>query len=106
MNWTSLKRRQLMLYLGLGITAAGVATGLKRSSETSQVTPTASSELPTSGRSESAIAAAPAGKLLPEFQGITHWLNSSPLKVSDLKGSIVLVQIWTLGCINCQRTLP
>ncbi len=43
---------------------------------------------------------------LPEFQGISQWLNSEPLTVSDLKGSVVLVQFWTFACINWQRTLP
>jgi thiol-disulfide isomerase/thioredoxin len=44
---------------------------------------------------------------LPEFQGISEWLNSaSPITTKDLLGKVVLVQIWTLGCINCQRTLP
>ena len=33
-------------------------------------------------------------------------MNSSPLTTKDLLGKVVLVQIWTLGCINCQRTLP
>jgi thiol-disulfide isomerase/thioredoxin len=43
---------------------------------------------------------------LPEFEGISAWLNSEPLTIADLKGSVVLVQFWTLGCINCLRTLP
>ena len=45
-------------------------------------------------------------KSLPEFQGISTWLNSSPLTTADLKGNVVLVQFWTFSCINCQRTLP
>lgn len=45
-------------------------------------------------------------KLLPEFEGISQWLNSEDIKISDLKGNIVLVQFWTFTCINCQRTLP
>jgi thiol-disulfide isomerase/thioredoxin len=43
---------------------------------------------------------------LPEFVGISQWLNTPPLKVADLKGQVVLIQFWTLGCINCQRTFP
>jgi thiol-disulfide isomerase/thioredoxin len=46
------------------------------------------------------------GQPLPEFAGISQWLNSAPLKISDLRGQVVLIQFWTLGCINCQRTLP
>ena len=43
---------------------------------------------------------------LPEFQGISQWLNSNPLSIQDLQGSVVMIQFWTFGCINCQRTLP
>ena len=43
---------------------------------------------------------------LPEFQGIQQWLNSPPLTMAGLKGNVVLVQFWTFGCINSQRTLP
>lgn len=42
----------------------------------------------------------------PEITGITHWLNSPPLKLSDLRGKVVLVDFWTFGCINCVNTLP
>lgn len=51
------------------------------------------------------IALSPAG-MLPELQGISQWLNSAPLAIADLKGSVVLVQFWTFACTNCQRTLP
>lgn len=42
----------------------------------------------------------------PEFQGITGWLNSPPLKMSELRGKVVLVDFWTYSCINCIRTFP
>jgi thiol-disulfide isomerase/thioredoxin len=42
----------------------------------------------------------------PELIGITHWLNSAPLKLADLRGKVVLVDFWTYGCINCVNTLP
>jgi len=42
----------------------------------------------------------------PEFTGITHWLGSDPLTLSDLRGRVVLVDFWTYSCINCIRTLP
>lgn len=34
------------------------------------------------------------------------WLNSQPLKISELRGKVVLIDFWTYTCINCQRTLP
>lgn len=42
----------------------------------------------------------------PEFAGITKWINSEPLTLSDLRGKVVLVDFWTYSCINCIRTLP
>jgi cytochrome c biogenesis protein CcdA/thiol-disulfide isomerase/thioredoxin len=42
----------------------------------------------------------------PEVQGISHWLNSRPLKLRALRGKVVLVDFWTYSCINCLRTLP
>lgn len=42
----------------------------------------------------------------PEFMGISHWLNSAPLTMAELKGNVVLVDFWTYSCINCIRTLP
>jgi thiol-disulfide isomerase/thioredoxin len=56
--------------------------------------------------STAASQAADAPATLPEFQGIDGWLNSDPLTAAELKGQVVAVQFWTLGCINCIRTLP
>jgi hypothetical protein len=42
---------------------------------------------------------------LPQFtqQDAQRWINSNPLKTEDLKGKVVLVDIWTYGCWNCYR---
>jgi len=42
----------------------------------------------------------------PEFNGITHWLNSDPITMKSLRGKVVLIDFWTYSCINCVRTLP
>ncbi|CDZ77521.1 Thiol-disulfide oxidoreductase YkuV [Legionella massiliensis] len=42
----------------------------------------------------------------PEIEGIEAWINSPPLKISELKGKVVLIDFWTYSCINCIRTLP
>ncbi|MES2961654.1 MAG: redoxin family protein [Pseudomonadota bacterium] len=42
----------------------------------------------------------------PEIAGIDKWINSKELKISDLKGKVVLIDFWTYSCINCLRTLP
>ena len=43
---------------------------------------------------------------LPAFTGATGWLNSPPLTREALHGKVVLVDIWTFGCVNCQRAIP
>lgn len=42
----------------------------------------------------------------PEIEGIANWINSEPLKISELQGKVVLVDFWTYSCINCLRALP
>ena len=35
------------------------------------------------------------------------WLNvESPLRLADLRGRVVMVEMWTFGCINCQNVMP
>ena len=41
-----------------------------------------------------------------EIAGITAWLNSEPLTISELRGEVVLIDFWTYTCINCIRTYP
>ena len=46
------------------------------------------------------------GPLAPEFEGISGWINSEPISLSDLRGKVALVDFWTYTCINCIRTIP
>jgi thiol-disulfide isomerase/thioredoxin len=42
----------------------------------------------------------------PELEN-TIWLNvDPPLRLSALRGKVVLLDMWTLGCINCQHIIP
>ena len=45
---------------------------------------------------------------LPEFtqQDQHAWINSAPISVKDLRGKVVLVDIWTFACWNCYRSFP
>ena len=48
----------------------------------------------------------PSGPLAPEFVRVTQWLNSPALRLADLRGRVVLIDVWTFGCYNCRNTLP
>jgi thiol-disulfide isomerase/thioredoxin len=42
----------------------------------------------------------------PELTNET-WLNvDTPLRLADLRGKVVLLEMWTFGCINCQHVMP
>jgi len=45
-------------------------------------------------------------KKAPEFTQVTGYINTNPIKLSDLKGKVVLVHFWTYTCINCIHTIP
>lgn len=43
---------------------------------------------------------------MPSTLGGNSWIGSGPIKYSDQKGKVVLVEYWTFGCINCKRAIP
>jgi hypothetical protein len=43
---------------------------------------------------------------MPSLGGATGWLNSEPLGPAGLRGHVVLVNFWTLTCINWLRQEP
>jgi thiol-disulfide isomerase/thioredoxin len=43
---------------------------------------------------------------MPSLGGATGWLNSEPLDPAGLRGQVVLVNFWTLTCINWLRQEP
>jgi len=44
--------------------------------------------------------------MAPEL-GNESWLNvDAPLRLADLRGKVVLLNMWTFGCINCKNVLP
>ena len=43
---------------------------------------------------------------MPSLDGAAEWLNSEPLGPAELRGHVVLVDFWTLTCINWLRQEP
>ena len=43
---------------------------------------------------------------MPSLDGAAEWLNSEPLGHAELLGYVVLVNSWTLTCINWLRQEP
>ncbi|HXF51101.1 MAG TPA: redoxin domain-containing protein [Dehalococcoidia bacterium] len=42
----------------------------------------------------------------PEFPPNATWLQGGPLRMSELRGRVVLIDFWDYTCVNCIRTLP
>jgi thiol-disulfide isomerase/thioredoxin/sugar lactone lactonase YvrE len=62
-------------------------------------------DLPT----QSTLQAAQGGQKIaaPDFFEGAEWINTDkPIKMAYLKGRVVLLDFWTLCCINCIHTLP
>lgn len=79
-------------------TSAWLAENTPSSSTTEPISP------PSSATTSLSVAAT--GPAAPEIVGISHWINSDPLTIGQLKGKVILVDFWTYSCINCIRTLP
>ncbi|WP_013321481.1 thioredoxin family protein [Gloeothece verrucosa] len=103
-NW--LKRRQFLTYLGMGITGVGAVVMPHHFDVKQSLTASTSSNNANPIDFNKRLTASFSNKALPDFQGITEWLNSKPLTIADLKGNVILIQFWTFACINCQRTIP
>lgn len=45
---------------------------------------------------------------MPQFTQVDEaaWFNSKPLQSEDLRGKVVLINVWTYGCWNCYNSFP
>lgn len=102
-----LRRRRLLVYLGLGtLGASAAAIAIPALKQSTALAPSTSTVSGGAAPAKATVKATAGGKMLPEFKGISEWINSDPLTIAELKGNVILVQFWTFSCINCQRTLP
>jgi thiol-disulfide isomerase/thioredoxin len=86
----------LAVVIGVGITAISIAFSSLDQATVSNVSQKDSSQIDKSGF-----------KMAPDLVGIAHYLNTTPEELAqDMKGKVILYDIWTYSCINCIRTLP
>ncbi len=79
----------ILIVAGLALTTLGVSAALKNSNDT-----------------KPSVTLEQSKKLAPEFILGGQWLNSKPLSIKDLRGKVVIVNIWVHSCINCHNSLP
>ena len=50
----------------------------------------------------------PVPKPAPAFTqtGADAWINSAPLDIDNLRGQVLLLDVWTFDCWNCYRSFP
>jgi len=46
------------------------------------------------------------GKPAPEFRGIKGWMNTGEIKLSELRGKVVLLDFWGHWCGPCLQAIP
>jgi thiol-disulfide isomerase/thioredoxin len=69
-------------------------------------------QAPVEAESEDPPAPAPQAAALPDLGPAPElenevWLNvDAPLRLADLRGKVVLLDMWTFGCVNCQHVIP
>ncbi len=54
------------------------------------------------------LAQAAEDRPLPAFSAKAPeaWINSAPLELAELRGRVLLVDVWTFDCWNCYRSFP
>jgi thiol-disulfide isomerase/thioredoxin len=46
------------------------------------------------------------GKQAPELQKIKGWINSEPIKLTELRGKVILLDFWGTWCGPCVQAIP
>ena len=75
--------------------SAAVSQGLGQLKSDGQPTPTPAPEAAANSGKVAAMDLPSYGPA-PELVGITHWINSQPLTLKDLRGKVVLIDFWSI----------
>lgn len=88
-----------LVLVGLGVYGFHTWTMTAPRAEAARQQPDPIDVVPAAGQEERAAA--------PELEGGIAWLNTAgPIRIKDLRGKVVILDFWTLCCINCIHTLP
>jgi thiol-disulfide isomerase/thioredoxin/sugar lactone lactonase YvrE len=98
-NRLALARRAVMLLLVAvlaGLAWSAASRGVRAPASAGAAQPPAGEDVPARPRVRP-----------PELEGGVAWLNTAgPVRLKDLRGKVVVLDFWTLCCINCIHTLP
>ena len=96
--------RQLLTFLAIALLAAACTSAGDADSAGSSTSSSTAGAIETPEVVEQSYAGTvPA----PEFPDGLDWINTDqPSRLGDLTGKIVLLDVWTYGCINCIHVIP
>jgi len=89
--------RWIVLIFNVFILSGCIPTDIKRSSSTGFISPAASNNVDSSQETSSRKVDLPIYGAAPELENQV-WLNTDrPLRLADLRGKVVLLEMWTFG---------
>ena len=100
-------KKWLLGLAALALAGCAGGAGVEPAAQAPSEEPGAPTEPPTAGlaQTEPPVELENLGPA-PELEN-EIWLNTeAPLRLADLRGQVVLLEMWTFGCINCKNVIP
>jgi thiol-disulfide isomerase/thioredoxin len=95
------------IIMGVIVVGAVAALSVYFTSLEAQTSPKTNIQTQTNGNSNLPNIDKSQFKKAPELEGVSGYINTNSEELNkQIKGKVVLYDIWTYSCINCQRTLP